>query len=161
MSADPLAALKARVEGARGLLRATPATGPGVYGSPDPETGERWNAGNVLGHVAEMLPFWTGQVASILEGATEAGRGTAGYESRRTGIDSGQELGEEELRSRIEAGLVGLLELLSEMRPSDLERPILYRARVGEEELSLGLFLEQLLIGHIEGHLQQLAEFDG
>ena len=158
MTADPVELLRRRVEVAGRQLHAIPATGPGVFGSPDPETGERWNAGNVLGHVAEMLEFWTGQARTILEGASEAGRGTAGYESRREGIDSGRELAEADLRARIESGIAELLALLEAITPADLERPIVYHARVGEQSLTLSQFLDQLLIGHLESHARQLQE---
>src|SRR5437870_3742108 len=70
-----LANLRQRLDAAYARLRETPATGPGVYGAPDPESGERWNAGNVLGHVAELLPFWVDQVRGVLAGRELIGRG--------------------------------------------------------------------------------------
>jgi len=53
--------LRQRASAARERLRAIPATGRGEYGAPDPETGERWNRGNVLGHLAEMVAACRGK----------------------------------------------------------------------------------------------------
>lgn len=158
MTESDLSRLRARVERAQAQLRAVPATGPGVYGSPDPETGERWNAGNVLGHLAEMIPFWTAQARSVMEGAGEVGRGTAGYESRRGGIDSGQTLTEPDLRARIDSGLEALLALIDGLQPSDLQRQIVHRSKAAERSLTLRELIDELLVGHLEAHAKQLAE---
>lgn len=151
-------ALAERMTRAVAALRTVAATGPGVYGAPDPESGEQWDAGNVLGHLAEMLPFWTEQTRSVLGGAGEMGRGTEGYESRRRGVDSGRSLPENMLRSRIEAGATELVELLRGLQPGDLERRLVYHARSGDRSLSLREALDELLVGHLEGHVQQLRE---
>ena len=66
--------LKRRLRAAHDQIQSAPETGPGVYGAPDPKTGERWNAGNVLGHAAEMMPFWVDQVRGVLAGRKELGR---------------------------------------------------------------------------------------
>lgn len=150
--------LAERTERARERLRGVAATGPGVYGAPDPETGERWNAGNVLGHVAEMLEYWTEQARSVTAGATEVGRGTTGYERRRRGIEAGQELPESVLRNRIEGGLASLVELLRGWGPAELERRLTYRARRGDRQLSLGEFVEEMIVAHLESHVEQLRE---
>ena len=105
-----------RVSVAREALEAVPVLGPGVPGPPDESTGERWDRTHVLGHLAEMLPFWTGQVREVLAGGDELGRGEPGYARRREGIDAGPQLGEEELRRRIGAGVQGLMALLDDLR---------------------------------------------
>ena len=150
--------LSERVAKARERFRAIPSTGPGVYGAPDPQTGERWNAGNVLGHVAEMLPFWTVQCRGVLSGARTVGRDEQGTEQRREGIRKGEVLPEAELRAEIARGLDQLDALLSEVSPDDLDRRIVYRAASGDRDLSLGDFIEANLVGHLEGHLDQLEE---
>jgi hypothetical protein len=147
-----------RVAAAREALEAVPVLGPGVPGAPDESTGERWDRTHVLGHMAEMLPFWTGQVRELLSGATEFGRGESGYARRREGIDAGPELGEEELRRRIGAGIDGLLRLLQELRPEDLDRRVRYSARSGDRDVDLRSPMEELLVGHLEAHVRQLQE---
>lgn len=50
-----------RVEASLRDLAALQPAGWHDLGPPDPETGERWDGRNVLGHMAEMLPYWTGR----------------------------------------------------------------------------------------------------
>ena len=150
--------LRQRVLAARSRLDRIPATGPGELGAPDPATGERWHRGNVLGHVAEMLPFWADQCRSVLEGARAVGRGEPGTRRRREGIEKGTVLPEAELRAEIGRGLDALEGFLGGVGPDDLELRIVYRAASGDRELTLGDFIEANLVGHLEGHLDQLEE---
>lgn len=146
-----------RVAALRQQVMALPRVGWGELGPADERTGERWDRGNVLGHVAEMLPFWTVQVQAVLDGATEMGRGEQGSVQRRRGIDSGREAGEEELLRRIDRGLDGLQALLIEMTDADLDRRFTYRGDA-PREVDLRYGLSELLVGHVEAHLVQLAE---
>ena len=149
-------AFRRRVQSARERLHRIPATGPGELGAPDPATGERWHRGNVLGHVAEMVPFWADQAHAVLGGATMMGRDQPGTERRRHGIDQGAVMAENELRYQIEFGLDELDRLLDELQVDDLDRQVVYRTRSGDEDETLGGLLDRLLVGHLEGHLDQL-----
>jgi hypothetical protein len=155
---DELTAIRHRLAAAHAALRALPELGAGQTGRPDPETGEAWNRLNVLGHLAEMLPFWTAQVRAVLAGARETGRGEAGYAQRRQGVDQGPEEGEGELRVRIEASVAELARELAEMRPEDLRRPILHRTAHGERQADLGWLIQEMLVGHLEAHVKQLTD---
>jgi DinB superfamily len=148
--------LRERVEAARREYAALSREGWGEPGPVDEQTGERWDRGNVLGHVAEMLPYWTGQVRAVLEGAEAIGRDEVGYAQRRMGIDSGREAGEEGLLARIDAGMESLLALLAELDDADLERRVLGRSPRGDREATLGELLTQLLVEHLEEHLRQI-----
>ncbi|HEY8642364.1 MAG TPA: hypothetical protein VIO84_06295 [Candidatus Dormibacteraeota bacterium] len=150
--------LRQRAAAARERLRAIPATGRGEYGAPDPETGERWNRGNVLGHLAEMLAFWTDQSRAAVGGQTTVGRGEPGYAKRREGIERGDVVEEPALRASIEGSLGDLDRLLSEMRPDELAIALVYRRKDGDRNLTLGEFIDQFLVGHLEEHLVQLEE---
>jgi hypothetical protein len=147
-----------RLAAAREALAATPLLGPGEFGPPDEKTGERWDRSNVLGHVAEMLPYWTSQTRAVIGGTGEMGRGEAGYARRREGIDSGKAASESELRAQIEAGIEGLLLLLAEMRDDDLDRPVIYRPKEGDRQETVRTMLDQLMIGHLEAHIRQLHD---
>ena len=136
-----LEAYRTRLLAARQALADAPLLGRGAPGEPDQETGERWDRGNVLGHVGEMLEYWTVQTRAVVEGAGEVGRGESGYARRREGIESGLRASEEELRQRIRAGIDELSELLQRMRDEDLERPVLYRASSGNREADLRFVL--------------------
>jgi len=148
--------LRGRAVRAGARLGAIPATGRGEYGAPDPETGERWNRGNVLGHVAEMLDFWTDQSRAVLAGQTVVGRGEPGYARRQEGIERGEVVEESELRGSIERSLRDLDGLLAETPPESLQIRIVYRRKDGDRDLTLGEFIDQFLVGHLEEHLAQL-----
>jgi hypothetical protein len=147
-----------RLAAARDALAAAPLLGAGESGPPDEKTGERWDRTNVLGHMAEMLPYWTSQTRAVLGGSGEMGRGEAGYARRRQGIDSGKVLSEAELREQIETGIDGLVALLGEMRDEDLDRPVVYRPKDGDRQETLRGVLEELMVGHLEAHLRQLQD---
>lgn len=147
-----------RAEAAARQVVNLPRAGWGEPGPPDGQTGERWDRGNVLGHMAEMLPFWTGQLRAVLRGATSLGRDEAGYSRRRLAIATGRDLGEEELIARIDAGLTALLGLLAELTDEDLDRMLTYHSAGRERQVDLRYPLEELLVGHVEAHLRQLGE---
>src|SRR5262245_65312380 len=98
---DEIEGLRKRVEAVRREYAALPRDGWGEPGPLDESTGERWDRGNVLGHVAEMLPFWTGQARAVLAGAETMGRDEIGAAQRRMGIDAGREAGEDGLLDRV------------------------------------------------------------
>jgi DinB superfamily len=154
--------LRQRLTAARARLERIPAGGPdalGVYGAPDPASGERWHRGNVLGHVAEMLPFWTAQCRAVVSsGARAVGRDEVGTAARRSGIERGAEVPEAQLRAVVVSGIAELDEFLGTVSGDDLGRRIVYRASSGEREMSLGDLVEANLVGHLEGHLDQLEE---
>jgi len=153
--------LRQRVETARRGYAALPRDGWGELGPADERTGERWDRGHVLGHVAEMVPYWTGQVRDVLDGGTVMGRDEAGAVRRRSGIDSGHDAGEESLAGRVDAGLDGLLALLGAMSDADLDRRVTFRGDMGDREVDLRAAIQMLLVGHLEEHLAQLAELGG
>ena len=157
MSADS-DRLRRRARAAGERLHGIPATGRGEYGAPDPETGERWNRGNVLGHVAEMLDFWTDQSRAAVGGQRVVGRGEPGYAQRTAGIERGDVVEESELRTSIDRSLAGLDRLLAEMPAAALATRLVYRRKDGDRELTLAEFIEQFLVGHFEEHLNQLEE---
>jgi len=153
--------LRERVDAARRAYAASPVRGWGELGPADERTGERWDRGNVLGHVAEILPYWTGQARAVLDGAAIMGRDDAGSQARRAAIDSAHEAGEAPLLGRIDAGLAELLALLAGMRDEDLARPVTVRIAGAEERgWDLARAIEALLVGHLEQHLDQLGERD-
>lgn len=154
---DEIEGYRQRVEAARRELASLPRSGWGEPGPPDEQTGERWDRGNVLGHMAEMIPYWTAQVRAILQGGAELGRDELGSVQRRQGIESGHEAGEEALLRRIDQGLERLLGLLGELRDEDLSRPVTYHgASTPAREADVRYAVRQLLVGHVEEHLRQL-----
>ena len=147
-------AIHDRVLAAREQLRAAPLSTSHGLGPPDPKTGERWDRFNVLGHTAEMLPYWSRQLAETVATGSPFGR-APGSAQRLEGIESGRLLGEEQLRMRIGAGSEVLLAFLVKLKDADLDREVVHNAR---GPMKLKDALETYLVGHFEEHCKQLAE---
>jgi len=143
---------RARVLAARDRLRAIPLGVTPRAGPTDPETGEAWDRLNVVGHMAELLPFWCGQLQAGLRGKPY-GRDEEGYRRRRSGIESGHHASEKTLRLRVDRGCGRLAALLDGLDDSDLERPL--NALPGRP-VKVRDAIEQQLVGHLEAHVDQL-----
>lgn len=152
-----LAAFRERLKASRERLAALPISNRPDAGPTDPQTGESWHRGNVLGHMNEMLSYWHGQIQRAAQGSGVVGRDEAGALSRRQGIDRGVPALEADLRSGVDAGITRWLELLDAMSPGDLQRTVVYHSREGDREVRLGELVEMLAVGHVEEHLAQIA----
>lgn len=150
---DHVETLRSRTKAVRERFRALPVSAADRQGPPDPKSGERWDRYNILGHVAEILPFWVAQLEVALQGQP-FGR-LPGSTERQQAVESGREVGETALRERIDAGFETLQRFLDRLESSDLDRTITMHGR-GEQ--TLGWAMENLLVGHAEGHCDQLAE---
>ncbi len=151
-----LETFKRRAGEARRRLQALPAgTGADRQGPPDPQTGERWDRYNVLGHMAEFLPFWVAEVGAGVRGE-EFGR-RPGATERQQAVEGGRSAGEAALRDRVDAGVDALVAFLDTLSPAALGSTIAMRGR-GEVEVRWAL--ENLLVGHLEGHVKQLEELE-
>jgi hypothetical protein len=148
-----VADLRRRLESARCELDRIPRSESHEHGPPDPTTGESWDRYNCLGHVAEMVAFWSAAIPRALAGEV-LGR-PPDDNSRREGIESGPLLGEGALRERISSACDQLEALLGGFADEDLARPI---ETVSAGTITLGQALEQFLVGHFEAHVKQLAE---
>jgi hypothetical protein len=151
-------AYRRRVLAARTNLRALPPIGAGRRGAPDPETGERWDRLNALGHIAEMLPLWTDQVRRSLREGAVIGRDQSLVEARQQAIDRASQAGEAALRTEIEHGIGRLLSLLDELDDPALDREVALVAGSHDRETTVGDVIQARLVGHLETHLHQLAE---
>ena len=152
-----LQALRERVAAARADLARTPVSEAKAAGPVDPATGEAWHRGNVMGHMSEMLDYWTGQIQRANEGSDTMGRDEKGTASRRHGIDQGDGLTEVELRKAIDEKIGRVLVLLAAMKPHDLERTVDFHNREGNRTARVGELLQNLVVGHLEEHIRQLA----
>ena len=152
-----LVALRERLIAARNGYAALPLSDDRRTGPTDPSTGESWHRGNVLGHVNEMLPYWTVQIRRATAGSGTMGRDQEGAAQRRQGIDQGDAAAEEQLRLAVDEGIEGVVELLALMKPDDLERIVVYHSRAGDRDARVGELLQILIVGHLEEHLAQLA----
>lgn len=154
---DDIGKLSERVAALRAAFADLGVRGWGELGDPNAETGECWDRGHVLGHVAEMIPFWTVQVRQVLAGSrTEIGRSESEVEERRAAIDGAHHAGEAELLRRIDAGLAGLEALLQSLQPADIAIQAQARRHGSTQLRDVGFILNGYLVNHVEEHLAQL-----
>ena len=157
---DEIEDLKKRLQDARERFERLPLDGPGRLGPPDPATGEQWSRANVLGHMGEILPFWTGQIREVISGATRLGRDSADTQARRRAIDEAQKAGEDRLRRQVEDGLDGVFRLLSEVTLAQLDLEADHVRATETRTKRVGELLDQLLVHHFDVHVRQLQELD-
>src|ERR1700682_3367014 len=150
-------AMRARLVAARANLYGLPIAVRLDAGPTHPTTGESWHRGNVLGHMSEMIDYWTQQLGSAAAGSKEVGRDEEGYVSRRRGIDRGNAATEASLKGAVDQGIGGVIALLDSLSPADLAREVVYHSHAGDRDARVGELLEILLVRHVEDHVAQLA----
>jgi len=124
---------------------------------PGPESS--WGPREVLAHVAEMLPYWMGEIELILDagGGTEPqGFGRLEADDARVSIITrDRNFPARELLGRVEAEarrIARRYRALSEEDAGALGR------HVTRGDLSVGEIAERFMVGHLEGHVTQLRE---
>jgi len=124
----------------------------------DPEAS--WGPNELLAHVAEMLPFWLGEVERILAGPPQPvpfGRiGTDPIRIAIIGRDRSLPIGE--LYTRIHDGLARWTDRLRTLTPAQLEKVGLH-PRLGE--MSVEAIAERQVVNHMDEHIRQLEAILG
>jgi hypothetical protein len=117
-----------------------------------------WGPGEVLAHVAEMLPFWLGEMERVVDAASTApvpfGR-TADDPLRIGVIGRDRSLPLRVLFGRVDAGFAGWADRLTTLTDDERSR-IGVHPRLGEMPASA--IAERFVIGHAEEHVTQLTE---
>ena len=138
------------------LRRHAEATKPPGLTDADPETGERWEAGEVWAHVAEFVPYWTTQLRALFEAyhgePVPFGR-TRTDPDRIGAIERDRDVAPGELYDRAAASI----EEFRSWVPTWGEREFSARAmhsRLGE--MDLRAVVERFVVGHLEEHADQL-----
>lgn len=124
---------------------------------PGPESS--WGPREVLAHVAEMLPFWMGEIELILDaggGGEPPAFGRLEADDLRVGIITrDRAFPARELLGRVEAEGRRVARRLRALGDGDA-------AAVGRHttrgDLSVRDIAERLIVGHLEGHVTQLRE---
>ena len=146
---DDLAALRGRVEAG------APWPLSDVFGS-EPEA--RWGPPELLAHVAEMLPYWLGEIERIVAAGTDEtvpfGR-VADDPIRIAVIGRDRSLPLRALFDRIEADAGRVARRLMSLTDAEAARAGLHPTR---GLTTIPGLLEFAVVGHLEGHLVQLRE---
>jgi hypothetical protein len=124
--------------------------------APDPPTGERWEAGQVWAHLAEFIPYWLGEAATVIEkGASEPvafGR-TKSDPGRIAAIERDRRTERGALWTRIASSLVSLRAFLDGLDDRAWSARGLHPTR---GEIDLSRIVDEFLVGHLEQHADQL-----
>jgi len=122
----------------------------------DPETGERWDRGQVLAHVAEILPYWSRQAELVAErgGGVPFGR-VKSNPGRIAAIERGRGEDPARLFERMDQGVQEVLALLDRLDGQALSRTGTHQ-RLGE--MTVATIIDHFLVDHLEEHADQLEE---
>jgi hypothetical protein len=124
------------------------------YGT-EPEAS--WGPREVLAHVAEMLPFWLGELERVVDGVAGGGTtpfGRSADDPIRIGsLVRDRTLPLRVLFARIDGGLRAWEDRLASLTDDERARPGLH-PRLGE--LPAADILERFVVGHAEDHVAQL-----
>jgi hypothetical protein len=123
---------------------------------PGPESS--WGPREVLAHVAEMLPFWLGEIELILDatggeppafGRLEADDLRVAIITRDRAFPARELLGRGEAEGR---------RVARRLRALDDQGAAAVGRHMTRGDLSVRDIAERLIVGHIEGHVAQLRE---
>ena len=124
---------------------------------PGPESS--WGPREVLAHVAEMLPFWLGEIELILDAGSDGeprGFGRLEDDPARVAIISrDRQFPARELLARVESEgrrVARRFRALSDDDAATVGR------HVTRGDLKVSEIAERLMVAHLEGHLGQLRE---
>jgi hypothetical protein len=144
------------VTAAERIRRTVPAVPDEARTSPDPETGEQWDRGQLLAHVAELLPYWTREAELVVErgGGVPFGR-VKTDPGRIAAIERDRNQDAALLLSRMDQGVEQVLALLGRLDDEALARTGTHE-RLGE--MTVTGIIDRFLVEHLEEHADQLEE---
>ena len=125
-----------------------------AYGA-EPESD--WGPKEVLAHVAEMVPYWLGQIEAVVAARDDAllfGR-VATDPERIDRIGRDRTLSAGELLDRIDRGLADAVTLQGRLDADAWARRGTH-SRLGE--MTIEGVVERFIVGHLEEHIRQLEE---
>jgi hypothetical protein len=117
-----------------------------------------WGPREVLAHVAEMLPFWLGEMERVIDGdgTSAVPFGRVAEDAVRIGlIARDRTLPLRVLFGRVDTGLLDWVERLGTLTDDERSR-VGVHPRLGE--MAAPAILERFVLGHAEDHVAQLEE---
>jgi hypothetical protein len=155
VTGDPgTAGRRERLVAAAGRIRAAaPLLPEQALTDPDPNSGERWDRGQVLAHVAELLPYWAQQVELVAAGDQVPFGRVASDPGRLAAIERDRREDPARLLDRMDEGLAVVLALLDGLDDDALARRGRHQT-LGE--MTVAAILDRFLVDHLEEHADQL-----
>ncbi len=115
-----------------------------------------WGPMETLAHVAEMIPYWLGQIETILDADEPVPFGRVQSDVLRIGrIEHDRTLPARELLARIVADADRVARRLAELSPAEAARTGTHPTR---GEVGIAEIAERFIAGHLEEHVRQLEE---
>ena len=148
---------QARLSAAAERIRATaPRVAPERLTEPNADTGERWDRGQVLAHVTEILPYWVGEVDRIVTAGNGTPFGRYIDDPRRVGtIEQERHTDPARLLERMDEGVAQTQALLARLDERDLE---LAGEHIRRGRMTVAEIVEEYLVAHLEEHADQLQD---
>jgi hypothetical protein len=146
---------EARLRAAAARVRARAGAFGDRQTAADPPTGERWDGGQVLSHIAEFLPYWIAEFESVVAAGGEGapfGR-TKATPSRLARIEAGRHTPQEDLLREMDAGVD---EAAGFMRRLDSAQLALEGTHPSLGKMSVSAAIEEFVVAHLEQHADQL-----
>jgi hypothetical protein len=149
----------ARLDAVDGRLAAAAGAEPphGALTGADPDSGERWDRGQVWAHVAEFIPYWIAQAGPVLRGEASGepvpfGR-TKSDPQRIAAIEQDRREPVSVLWANAHASIATLRGFLRDMDAAQWELRGLH-PKLGP--MTVDELVERFLVGHLEEHAEQL-----
>jgi hypothetical protein len=120
--------------------------------SPDEQSGERWEAGQVWAHLAEFGDYWLGELDKVLAGAAEFGR-TKKDPERIAAIERDRNTDRAALVARVDAAIARLRARLESMSDGDWKQSS-HHSTLGD--MTIDDQMQHFHVGHYEEHADQL-----
>lgn len=130
---------------------------PAARTGADPDSGERWDRGQVWAHLSEFIPYWIAQAGPVLRGQTSGdpvpfGR-TKGDPERIGAIERDRREPVTVLWRDTRADIAMLRAFLGNMEPGQWAIRGLHPTRGA---MTIDELVESFLVGHLEEHADQL-----
>jgi hypothetical protein len=130
---------------------------PGEITSADPESGERWDRGQVWAHLAEFIPYWIQQAGPVLRGQSSGEPvpfGRTKKDPERIGaIERSRRESVNLLWADTFGDIAQLRGFLGRMEPDQWGVRGLHPTRGA---MTVDELVEEFLVGHLEEHADQL-----
>jgi hypothetical protein len=144
-----------RIDAVQTRLRELAQRPAGGLTEPEPTTGERWEAGQVWGHLAEFPGYWIEQIDSIVASGRDTppfGR-AATDPVRLTAIEQGRRQPRAALVDRAMEGIAAARGYLAGLTDAQWSRRGRHPVR---GVLDVAQIVERFVVGHLEEHADQL-----
>jgi DinB superfamily len=132
------------------------AAAPTGLTEPDPGGTERWEAGQVWSHMAEFVPYWKGQVESIIgafDGAPVPFGRLKDDPGRLSGIEMGRHEAIGQMGAQVHDSIEELKAYLGGLTSAEWNAVGLHAVR---GEMDVESIVGRFVVSHLEEHADQL-----